>query len=315
MSRRVCARLDRKKNFLVFQENTVIAVFGLPIEFLWERRFEFIPTCFDFHADTALLALVSPDNRVIVVSGSMEVDPPSGNLFDRKVGSVSFLTEELLVLVCKKKIVLYSWKNDKIVWEMPTRKNPFFAFALAARFNVFSFPSSNLGEACLRVQSKNENIYVPAHKSEIQALALNEDGSLMATASEKGTVIKVWSINGGCIFRFRRGIGRARIFSLALTHSFLAVSSDKQTIHLFSLDKSLWGVPGASLLSGWLSNPSGIRDYFNSRGSFFRFSSYPFSYVFLCGKSLIVVSSEGEYIEYRPPWEKRENFLFFRERK
>lgn len=60
----------------------------------------------------------------------------------------------------------------------------------------------------------------------------------MATASDKGTVIRVFSVpNGEKVFQFRRGSYSARIFSISFNavSTLLAVSSDTDTVHIFKL--------------------------------------------------------------------------------
>lgn len=67
---------------------------------------------------------------------------------------------------------------------------------------------------------------------------MNVDGSRIASASEKGTLIRLWDCHTGDLLReFRRGTDRAVIYCLAFNQSstFLACSSDKGTIHIFSL--------------------------------------------------------------------------------
>ena len=50
---------------------------------------------------------------------------------------------------------------------------------------------------------------IPAHDSPLAAIAFDASGSKLATASEKGTVIRVFSIpNGKRVFEFRRGVRR-----------------------------------------------------------------------------------------------------------
>jgi WD40 repeat protein len=41
-----------------------------------------------------------------------------------------------------------------------------------------------------------ENI-IPSHGTEIQAIAVNPDGTLICSTSEKGTIIRVFSAEGG----------------------------------------------------------------------------------------------------------------------
>ena len=79
---------------------------------------------------------------------------------------------------------------------------------------------------------------IQAHKAPLACLTLNSTGTLLATASDKGTVIRVFSVpNGDKVAQFRRGTYGARIFSIAFNpvSSLLAVSSDTETVHIFKL--------------------------------------------------------------------------------
>jgi autophagy-related protein 18 len=79
---------------------------------------------------------------------------------------------------------------------------------------------------------------IQAHKAPISFLSINSTGSLLATASDKGTVIRVWSVPGAeKLYQFRRGTREARIYSMNfnLVSSLLAVSSAHDTVHIFKL--------------------------------------------------------------------------------
>ena len=79
---------------------------------------------------------------------------------------------------------------------------------------------------------------IQAHKSPISFLSINSNGTLLATASDKGTVIRVWSIPGAeKLYQFRRGTREARIYSINfnVVSSLLAVSSAHDTVHIFKL--------------------------------------------------------------------------------
>lgn len=67
---------------------------------------------------------------------------------------------------------------------------------------------------------------------------MNHDGTRLATASDKGTIIRVFSIpDGAKLFQFRRGSMPARIFSMSfdLNSTLLCVSSATETVHIFRL--------------------------------------------------------------------------------
>lgn len=79
---------------------------------------------------------------------------------------------------------------------------------------------------------------IEAHRSPLAAIALNQDGTLLATASDKGTILRVFSVPGAQkLYQFRRGSLPARIHDLAfdLSSSFMLVSSDTETVHVFKL--------------------------------------------------------------------------------
>ena len=62
----------------------------------------------------------------------------------------------------------------------------------------------------------------------------------MATASDKGTLIRVFSTEDGTpLQEVRRGSDKAEIYSIAFDKNsdFIACSSDKGTIHIFTVVK------------------------------------------------------------------------------
>ena len=77
-----------------------------------------------------------------------------------------------------------------------------------------------------------------AHEGQLRGLALTADGTKLATASEKGTVLRVWDVaTAACLKEFRRGVERANITCLAWSwdHAWLCCTSDKGTAHIFSV--------------------------------------------------------------------------------
>ncbi len=75
-----------------------------------------------------------------------------------------------------------------------------------------------------------------AHDSQLRGLCLTASGSLLATASVKGTVLRVWNVaTQSCIHEFRRGVERANITCLAFSwdDQWLSCCSDKGTAHVF----------------------------------------------------------------------------------
>lgn len=79
---------------------------------------------------------------------------------------------------------------------------------------------------------------VEAHRSPLSCITLNSEGTLLATASDKGTIIRVFSVpDGHKLYQFRRGSMPSRIYSMSFntTSTLLCVSSATETIHIFKL--------------------------------------------------------------------------------
>jgi autophagy-related protein 18 len=80
---------------------------------------------------------------------------------------------------------------------------------------------------------------VKAHKTELVTLSLNSSGTHLATASNKGTIIRIFStLTGHKVAQFRRGSYAALIQSIAfdLGSKLVAVASDTGTVHIFQLN-------------------------------------------------------------------------------
>lgn len=80
---------------------------------------------------------------------------------------------------------------------------------------------------------------IEAHNACIAAVQFNKTGQLLATASTKGTVIRVHNVaDGARLYELSRGLMRnATIYSMAFSedNKFLASSSSTGTIHIFRL--------------------------------------------------------------------------------
>jgi autophagy-related protein 18 len=74
----------------------------------------------------------------------------------------------------------------------------------------------------------------------LSAMTFSFNGTLLATASEKGTVIRVFCVkNGQKVHEFRRGVKRhVNIGSLNFSNcaNYVSASSNTETIHIFKID-------------------------------------------------------------------------------
>lgn len=109
--------------------------------------------------------------------------------------------------------------------------------------DIGTSPNSNINDN----NSTRTTVIIPAHNHPIAAIALDSTGDLVASASEKGTLIRVHEVDSGKrVSELRRGADPADIHWIAFSQpinpptsgSFgrLAVSSDKGTVHIFTIN-------------------------------------------------------------------------------
>jgi len=117
-----------------------------------------------------------------------------------------------------------------------------------------AYPGQRPGDVTIDNDPKNPKIF-KAHESELSAIALNKDGTRLATASVKGTLIRVWNTQTlEKIAELRRGTDSAAVNCLNFSSDskHLCISSNKGTIHIFTLtspeqqsekseEKGVWG--------------------------------------------------------------------------
>lgn len=79
---------------------------------------------------------------------------------------------------------------------------------------------------------------VEAHKAALSAMSLSNDGSLLATASDKGTIVRVFNVQTGVkLYQFRRGTYPTKIYSLMFSsdNRYVVATSSSGTVHIFRL--------------------------------------------------------------------------------
>jgi WD repeat-containing protein 45 len=147
------------------------------------------------------------------------------------------LTKSRIAVALQNSIHLYNFSSPpekSSVFE--TAENPLGLVCLGSK--IVAFPGRSPGKVQLVELSSGNVSIIPAHTSALRALDLSRDGTLLATASETGTLIRVFNTsNCTKIAELRRGVDPAFIFSIAISpdSSMLAVTSDKSTLHVFDL--------------------------------------------------------------------------------
>lgn len=172
------------------------------------------------------------------------------------------LNRKRLIAVLEQQIYVYDISNMKWLHTIETSPNPAAICALSASsdscYIAYPSPTSTRTSSATPAHAPGSTSHIPlsgdvvlydaislqpvnvveAHKSPLAAMCLNADGTLLATASDKGTIIRVFTVpQAQRLFQFRRGTLPARIHDMSfdLTSTYLTVASDSETVHVFKL--------------------------------------------------------------------------------
>ncbi|EXJ62914.1 hypothetical protein A1O7_03357 [Cladophialophora yegresii CBS 114405] len=150
------------------------------------------------------------------------------------------LTKSWIAIAIQNSIHLYKFSSPpERSASFETVDNPLGLCCLGAR--IVAFPGRSPGKVQLVELASGNVSIIPAHTSALRAMDLSSDGQLLATASETGTLIRVFSTaNCTKVAELRRGVDPAYVFSIAISpnSSMLAITSDKSTLHVFDLPAS-----------------------------------------------------------------------------
>ncbi|CEG49067.1 Uncharacterized conserved protein, contains WD40 repeats [Plasmopara halstedii] len=151
------------------------------------------------------------------------------------------MNRQRLVTVLERKIYIFDISTMKVLETLDTSPNPKALCVLSPHDNGhLAFPSGASPGEIVLYDANNLSVLnaFQAHRTAPVAMSFNSSGTLLATASESGTLIRVFDIpSGKKIAAFRRGSYGAQIYCLAFNENstILCASSETGTIHFFSL--------------------------------------------------------------------------------
>jgi len=219
------------------------------------------------------------------------------------------LRRDRIVVALENKVYVYNFADLQLIHQIETTANPKGLIALSPDSNntVLACPGLKPGYVYVRLNDINKSTPIKAHENALNQIALNLDGTRLATASEQGTVIRVWDTNTGeQVAKLRRGKDRAEINCLTFSKdsAWLCVSSDKGTVHVFGLggtkgpDEAKIQKSRLSFMTGFL--PTSLDDYVGSDFSYAQLHlGIPQSIcAFGENNSVIVIGADGSFYKY-----------------
>lgn len=168
--------------------------------------------------------------------------------FASSVNAVRLRRDKLIVALVNKIHIFSIFHPTKELFCVETRQNLRGLCEVSpltsSQKQVLVFPGHKLGsvqfvDLSSTVQSySSAPVYIQAHKSELACIAINQQGTRIATASVQGTLIRVWdTFSRTQLIELRRGTDPAAIHCINFSRDsdFLCSSSDKGTVHIFAI--------------------------------------------------------------------------------
>ena len=148
------------------------------------------------------------------------------------------IRENKIYIANKSQILVFDFNTLNLIETLET-KNIRGLISLCYKEDIVAYPDiQHEGTVKIKNYDKNKEDILKAHKTPLNCIQLNQDGTMIGTCSLKGTLIRVYNIaNKQLIREVRRGAESANVncISFDISQKYFIVVSDRKTIHLFFL--------------------------------------------------------------------------------
>ena len=211
-----------------------------------------------------------PDTNIVIftgIKGQTQFTEKSVCVFDRNSLQLLLQIEcrepvhrilaikGIFIICLQNEVCVYKIDPPSLICKLRCATNPF------APCDITPYPEPHVAmtgqtlgsvKLCLFCTPDSSGPSFIAHNHTLSNLKFSQDGDYLATASEQGTLIRVFSTNGIItgqkIAEFRRGTFSAEICSLSFSpdSSLIACVSSNGTIHVFGIKRQFyaqWSLP------------------------------------------------------------------------
>ena len=153
------------------------------------------------------------------------------------------LRNDKIIVISRNKFYLFNINTLVTITIINTFDNPLGIIALSNGDNnklIAAFPYEAQGSIFIGdfFQKCEKLSVLHAHDSRVVCISINKEGTLMASSSDKGTLIRIYIINDDQKFwEFRRGTKSVEMNCITFdpNNKFIGCSSNVGTIHIFSI--------------------------------------------------------------------------------
>lgn len=172
---------------------------------------------FDRGGGIGVVEMLFRCNILALVGGGPEPQYPPNKVMiwddhqSRCIGELSFRSEvravrlrrDRIVVVLEQKIYVYNFADLKLMHQIETIANPkgLCAVSQVSGSLVLVCPGLQKGQVRVEHYATKRTKFITAHDSRIACFALTQDGRLLATASTKGTLVRIFNTVEGTLLQ------------------------------------------------------------------------------------------------------------------
>ena len=206
----------------------------------------------DLKGGIGIIEMLNKSNIIGLVGGGKKPKYPLNHLIlydvenDKEISKIKVkkeilnikLRENKIYIVNIDKIFVFDFISLNLIDILET-KNIRGLISICYKEDIVAYPDINHeGTVKIKYNDKCKEYTLKAHKTPLNCIQLNQDGTMISTCSLKGKLIRVYNISNSQLIReVRRGAESANVncISFDISQKYLLVASDRKTIHLFFL--------------------------------------------------------------------------------
>ena len=238
----LCANVNEEQDCIIFGTKKGLYVYTLyPQKKIISRKID---------GGVSKVSMLHRSNIIFFV-GTLENGPNSKqmlNIWDDShkniVGQIDFkdtiehihTTSDYIFVSTKDTIFIYSFDNLQQIHSISIEHTNSSLFKVKVDKHLLIYPSYN--KMILYNWETKESKTIDCHIHTIELFSLSQDHSLLATCSQKGSLLRIFNIDTlQQVKELRRGSDHVTIVNIAFNNdaTLLLCSSNKGTIHIFSL--------------------------------------------------------------------------------
>jgi len=209
----------------------------------------------DYVVDLRMVEMLNRSNILVLVSAVESKDHPSCKLilwdnaaksklselvFSENIKSVK-MNDKFIVVVFETSVEVFDLDKMIKLKSFETCTNTKTLVSLTAKdISLLAIPSKEDGKVNIYdLSTDNDPLVIDAHQNKLSCITMNGNGSLLATASEKGTLIRIFNTKTSeKVTEIRRGSTQADIYCISFSpdSKFLCSTSSNESIHIFEVN-------------------------------------------------------------------------------